>query len=113
MRRIKNITVLGSGIMGSGIACHLANAGFSVLMLDIIPNNLTENQLKNPEARNSQAAQSLQKAMKSSPSPLYSQEFAKRINIGNFEDDLHKIADSDWIIEVDRKSTRLNSSHVK
>ncbi len=100
MRRIKNITVLGSGIMGSGIACHLANAGFSVLMLDIIPNNLTENQLKNPEARNSQAAQSLQKAMKSSPSPLYSQEFAKRINIGNFEDDLHKIADSDWIIEV-------------
>lgn len=100
MRRIKNVAVLGSGIMGSGIACHLANAGFSVLMLDILPKNLTEDQLKDPAARNALATKALKQAMKSKPAPLYTKEMADRITIGNFEDDLAKIQDYDWIIEV-------------
>lgn len=100
MRRIKNVAVLGSGIMGSGIACHLANAGFSVLMLDILPKNLTEDQSKDPQARNALATKALKQAMKSKPAPLYTDDMADRITTGNFEDDLEKIKDYDWIIEV-------------
>jgi len=100
MHRIKNIAVLGSGIMGSGIACHLANAGFSVLMLDILPNNLTPSQSKNPLARNAVAAKALQQIMKSKPAPLVTQEAIKKIKIGNLEDDLDKIKDCDWVIEA-------------
>lgn len=100
MRRIKNVAVLGSGIMGSGIACHLANAGFSVLMMDILPKNLTEDQSKDPQARNALATKALKQAMKSKPAPLYTDDMADRITIGNFEDDLKKIKNYDWIIEV-------------
>lgn len=100
MRQIKKVAVLGSGIMGSGIACHLANAGFSVLMLDILPKDLTDNQKNNPDARNSMAARALKQALKSKPAPLFDKDLAKKIQIGNFEDDLSKISDYDWIIEV-------------
>jgi len=100
MRRIKNVAVLGSGIMGTGIACHLANAGFSVLMLDILPPDLTEDQQNDTKARNSIATRALQQALKSKPAPLYHKDFADRITIGNLEDDLEKISDYDWIIEV-------------
>lgn len=100
MRRIKNVAVLGSGIMGTGIACHLANAGFSVLMLDILPPDLTEDQKNNTQARNAMAARALQQALKSKPAPLYHKDFAERITIGNLEDDLEKISEYDWIIEV-------------
>lgn len=100
MRRIKKVAVLGSGIMGSGIACHLANIGMEVLMLDIIPRDLTEEQSKNKAMRNSIVNQSLTTAIKSKPAPLYDNKFASRITTGNFEDDLHKIKDYDWVIEV-------------
>lgn len=100
MRRIKNVAVLGSGIMGSGIACHLANAGFSVLMLDILPKNSKEHTSKNASARNAVAAQALNQVIKSKPAPLVTREQAKNIKIGNFEDDLEKIKDCDWIIEA-------------
>src|SRR5690606_31116319 len=100
MFRIKNVAVLGSGIMGTGIACHLANAGFSVLMLDMVPNNLTHGQPAKPSSRNALAAQALTAALKSSPAPLYSNDLAKRITIGNFEDDLPRLNAYDWIIEV-------------
>ncbi len=100
MRRINKVAVLGSGIMGSGIACHLANAGFSVLMMDMLPKNLTEDQSKNSQARNALAAKALKQAMKSKPAPLFTADMADRITIGNFEDDLEKIKDYDWIIEV-------------
>lgn len=96
IKRIKKVAVLGSGVMGAGIACHLANAGLEVLMLDIIPNNLDEKQ----KSRNSVAEKALANALKTKPAPLYDTNFASRITIGNFDDDLHKIVEVDWIIEV-------------
>lgn len=99
MRRIKKVAVLGSGVMGTGIACHLANAGFSCLLLDILPPDLKEGETS-PEARNKLAASALKKALKAKPAPLMAPDFASRIEVGNFEDDLPKIADCDWIIEV-------------
>lgn len=100
MRRIKKVAVLGSGIMGSGLACHFANVGLDVLMLDILPPNATEEELKNPQVRNSMATKALQQALKSKPAPLYDKAFASRIRVGNFEDDLPKIKDCDWVLEA-------------
>ncbi|MAT55478.1 MAG: 3-hydroxyacyl-CoA dehydrogenase [Saprospirales bacterium] len=100
MRRIKKVAVLGSGIMGSGLACHFANVGLDVLMLDILPPGASEEQLKDPKVRNSMAANSLAKAIKSKPAPLYDKSFASRITVGNFDDDLPKIKDCDWVLEA-------------
>ena len=94
--RIKYVAVLGSGIMGSGIACQLANVGIEVLMLDILPQGSSD--LKS--SRNSIAQNALNKALKSKPAPLYKKEYASRITVGNLEDDFGKIKDADWIIEV-------------
>lgn len=93
--KIKKVAVLGSGVMGSGIACHLANVGLEVLMLDILPKDL-----KNKKDRNSVADGALEKAIKSKPSPLYKKDFVKYIKTGNFDDDFEKISEADWIIEV-------------
>ena len=94
--RIKKVAVLGSGIMGSGIACHLANVGMEVLMLDIVPKDAK----KDKNSRNFLVNNSLQIAVKSKPAPLYSKSFMNRIKTGNFDDDFEKIKDADWIIEV-------------
>ncbi|MEM9836844.1 MAG: 3-hydroxyacyl-CoA dehydrogenase NAD-binding domain-containing protein [Bacteroidota bacterium] len=99
MRRIRKAVVLGSGVMGTGIACHFANIGLEVLMLDILPRDMAPDET-NPAVRNSIAAAALKAALKSKPAPLYDKAFAKRITIGNFTDDMHKIKDYDWIIEV-------------
>lgn len=99
-RRIRKAAVLGSGVMGSGIACHFANIGLEVLMLDIVPFDLKEEEKNNAAARNRIAASSLDTAIKGKPAALYDKKFASRISIGNFEDDFSKIADCDWIIEV-------------
>ncbi len=105
-RRIKKVAVLGSGIMGSRIACHFANIGVEVLLLDIVPRELNEKEeskgltLESPAVRNRIVNDSLQTALKSNPSPIYSKSFAKRIETGNFDDDLHKISDCDWVMEV-------------
>lgn len=105
-RRIKKVAVIGSGIMGSGIACHFANIGVEVLLLDIIPRELTAAEqakklsLEDETVRNRLVNDSLKNALKSKPSPIYDQSFASRITTGNLEDDLHKIKDADWIIEV-------------
>ncbi|HZW62796.1 MAG TPA: 3-hydroxyacyl-CoA dehydrogenase/enoyl-CoA hydratase family protein [Flavobacteriaceae bacterium] len=105
-RHINKVTVIGSGIMGSGIACHFANIGVQVLLLDIVPNKLTEQEqekgltLEDKSVRNRIVNQSLNSALKSKPSPIYHQKFADRITTGNLEDDIHKIKDTDWIIEV-------------
>ena len=96
-RKIKHVTVLGSGVMGSGIACHLAGNGIQVLMLDM-PAKDSENADK--KKRNSVAQGHLDSALKSNPSPIYDKSFASRITVGNFEDDLEKIKNSDWVIEV-------------
>ena len=97
---IKKVAVLGSGVMGSGIACHLAGAGLQVLMLDIVPFDLKEEEKTNKKARNRMADTSLANAMKAKPAALFDAKFASRITTGNFDDDLAKIADCDWIIEV-------------
>ena len=98
--RLKKVAVLGSGVMGSGIACHLANIGLEVLMLDIIPRDLEGDKLKDPTLRNSIVNSALQNSIRSKPAPLYHKSFASRISTGNFEDDFEKISDADWIIEV-------------
>ena len=92
--KVKKAAVLGSGVMGSGIACHLANVGIDVLMLDIQPND------KSIKNKNIIADESLKNAIKSRPNPLYKKEYASRITTGNFDDDFEKIKDADWIIEV-------------
>ncbi len=106
IRRIKKVAVLGSGVMGSGIACHFANIGVEVLLIDIIPRELSGKEkaagmsLDDKTVRNRIVNDSLKATLKSKPSPIYKQEFAKRITTGNFDDDLQKIKDYDWIIEV-------------
>ena len=97
-RKIRKVTVLGSGIMGSRIACHFANIGLEVLLLDIVTPNLAQG--SNKDNRNTHVNKALSSALKSNPSPIYSKQFTRNIKTGNFEDDLHRIADSDWIIEV-------------
>lgn len=105
-RIIKKAAVIGSGVMGSGIACHLANIGLEVLLLDIVPKELTADEekkgltLESKVVRNKIAQMHLTNALKSKPSPIYSQAFASRITIGNTEDDLEKIKDCDWVLEV-------------
>jgi len=105
-RRIEKAAVIGSGIMGSGIAAHLANAGVEVLLLDIVPRELTDIEkakgltLESPQVRSRIAADNLKKATKSKPALFYDKKFVNRIIIGNTEDDMAKIASVDWIIEV-------------
>lgn len=99
-RRIKKVAVLGSGVMGSGIACHFANVGLEVLLLDIVPFDLSDKEKGNPIARNRIVNTALKTAVKSKPAPLYDQSFASRITTGNFDDDFEKIKDCDWVIEV-------------
>ena len=105
-RRIKHVTVLGSGIMGSGIAAHFANIGVEVLLLDIVPFELTEAEQKkgltkdDKAVRNRIATENFEKLKKASPALLYTPQFAERITVGNFDDDLSKIKNTAWIIEV-------------
>ncbi len=89
--KINKIAVLGSGLMGSGIACHLAGAGFQVLLLDLAAEGQDKNQLVNT---------ALNKSLTSKPSPIYLKHFVSRIKTGNFDENLKDIKDCDWIIEV-------------
>ena len=95
--RIKQVAVLGSGVMGSRIACHLANAGLSVFLLDI-PGEGTAG--KSHEERNRNTLNALQQAIKSKPSPLFLSAFASRIRVGNLDDDLSEISQCDWVLEA-------------
>jgi 3-hydroxyacyl-CoA dehydrogenase len=105
-RRIKKVAIIGSGIMGSGIACHFANIGVEVLLLDIVPRELTAKEkakgltLEDKVVRNRLVNDALTTSLKSKPSPIYHQKFANRITSGNLEDDIAKVADVDWIMEV-------------
>ncbi|MDQ3535532.1 MAG: 3-hydroxyacyl-CoA dehydrogenase family protein, partial [Bacteroidota bacterium] len=105
-RAIKKVAVLGSGIMGSRIACHFANIGVNVVLLDIVPRELNEKEqakgmsLTDKAVRNRVVNDAFQAAVKSKPSPLYHQKFANLIELGNFEDHMNKISHCDWIIEV-------------
>lgn len=105
-RRINKVAILGSGVMGSRIACHFANIGVEVLLLDIVPFKLDPKEeakgltLEDKVVRNRIVDGSLAFALKSKPSPIYDKKFASRISTGNFDDDLAGIKDCDWIIEV-------------
>lgn len=95
-RSIKKIAVLGSGVMGSRIACHFAGIGVQVLLLDIPTPAWEENKLP----KNKLVNDALQAAVKSNPSPVYTKDVVKRITTGNFDDNMKDIAGCDWIIEV-------------
>ena len=97
-RNIRKVAVLGSGVMGSRIACHFAGIGVQVILLDIIPNEAKESD--NKQLRNKLVNDALQAAIKSNPSPLYTQDAAKKITTGNFDDNLKDISGCDWVIEV-------------
>ncbi len=105
-RIIRKVAVLGSGVMGSSIACHFANIGCEVLLLDIVPRELTDEEkakgltLNDKAVRNRIVQTSFDKCLRSSPGPLFSKKFTSRITLGNFEDDLPKIKDCDWTLEV-------------
>ena len=105
-RRIKKVAIIGSGIMGSGIACHFANIGVEVLLLDIVPRELNDKEkakgltLEDKIVRNRLVNDALMTSLKSKPSPIYSQKFADKITTGNIEDDLHLIKEVDWVMEV-------------
>ncbi|TNF31725.1 MAG: 3-hydroxyacyl-CoA dehydrogenase/enoyl-CoA hydratase family protein, partial [Bacteroidetes bacterium] len=105
-RSIKKVAVLGSGVMGSRIACHFANVGVEVLLLDIVPREPNDAEkakgltTEHPAVRNRIVNDALAFAIKSNPNPLYKKSFANRITTGNFDDDMPKIAECDWTIEV-------------
>ena len=115
-RHIKKVAVLGSGVMGSRIACHFANIGCDVLLLDIAPKELLPQEekkglsLESNLVRNRIVNQSLETAVKSNPSPIYRKSFASRIQTGNFDDNMKDIANCDWVIEV--VVERLDIKHI-
>lgn len=106
VQHIQKAAVLGSGVMGSGIAAHLANIGIPTLLLDIIPRELTKEEekkgltLNDAEVRNKLAAHALKKLLKQKPAPLTSKENIQLITAGNLEDHAEQLKDADWIIEV-------------
>lgn len=97
-RTIKKVAVLGSGVMGSRIACHFAGVGVQVLLLDMVPKEATDS--KKPAERNKLVNDALTAAIKSNPSPVYHKDVVKKISTGNFDDNMKDIAGCDWIIEV-------------
>jgi len=106
MNQINRVAVLGAGVMGATIAAHLANAGLDVLLLDIVPGELDEQEiakglsLEDSAVRNRFAINGLQGLLKMKPAPLYLKEYAGQIEVGNFEGDLEKLRLCDWVIEV-------------
>ncbi len=97
-RIIKKVAVLGSGVMGSRIACHFAGVGLQVLLLDIVPKDLPAD--ARTAERNKIVNDALTAALKSNPSPVYTKDVVKKIKTGNFTDNMKDIADCDWVIEV-------------
>lgn len=106
VQRIRKAAILGSGVMGSGIAALLANIGIPVLLLDIVPSKLNDDEVKkgltlaDKAVRNRIAAASIQKLLKQKPAPLTVNENIELIEAGNLEDDLYRLSEVDWVIEV-------------
>ena len=103
---INKVAVIGSGIMGSRIACHLANVNINVILLDISPKELSAQEKKlnkkitDKSVRNRIVNESLQKAIKSKPSPIFKKDVLDKIKTGNIDEDLHLVSNVDWIIEA-------------
>ena len=113
VRRINKAAVIGSGIMGGGIAALLAAAGVEMLLLDIVPFDLKEEEKKDKKARNRIVAAGLEGAQKAKPPLFYNKDHAMRISIGNLEDDFDKLADCDWIIEVVVENLKIKQELFK
>ena len=107
IQHIQKVAVLGAGTMGSRIAAHVANAGLPCLLLDIVPKDAK------PAERNNLAAAGLEAAKKSKPAAFFAPRLAAKISIGNFEDDLAKIADVDWILEVVAENLEIKRSLLR
>ena len=99
-RKIKKVVVIGSGLMGGGIAALLAGAGIKTILLDIVPFDLKDEEIDDPVARNRIVKTGLDNVLMSSPSLLMKKTDVDRISLGNLEDDFDEISDCDWIIEV-------------
>ena len=102
-KKINKVAVLGAGTMGARIAAHLANAGVPSLLLDIIPPDSPDQRsgaTSDKAARNKFAIAGLEGLKKSKPAAFTNADFAKLVTVGNFDDDLAKLADCDWIIEA-------------
>jgi 3-hydroxyacyl-CoA dehydrogenase len=97
---IRRAAVIGAGVMGSGIAAHLANAGIEVLLMDIVPPNLSERERSDRGARNRFGASGLDKALKARPAAFFHKDRARLVSVGNIEDDLKRVSDCDLVIEA-------------
>ena len=106
MKQINKVAVLGAGVMGAAIAAHLANAGMDVLLLDLVPGELTDAEkaagldLGARQVRDRIAAKAVAGLARMKPAPLYASEYAECIEVGNFEDDSPRLKECDWVIEV-------------
>jgi 3-hydroxyacyl-CoA dehydrogenase len=106
MRQINRVAILGAGVMGATIAAHLANAGLEILLLDIVPKELDSEEekrgltLDSPAVRNRFASNGLKGLMRMKPAPFYLSKYSEQIEVGNLEDDLGKLKEYDWVIEV-------------
>ena len=113
VRKIKKAAVIGSGVMGGGIAALLASAGVKTLLLDIVPFDLTEDEKKDPVARNRIVKTGMDTVIMSRPALLMQQKDAELISIGNLEDDFDKLADCDWIVEVVVENLKIKQDLLK
>src|ERR1039457_7178064 len=106
MRQINRVAVLGAGVMGATIAAHLANAGLQVLLLDIVPKEPNDAEIRgglnidNPAVRNRIAAAGLDGIMKMKPDAFFLPAYAANIETGNFDDDITRLRECDWVVEV-------------
>src|SRR3954468_10065805 len=109
--RIRKVAVLGAGVMGSGIAGHLANAGIPSLLLDIVPPKPAEGEATGTRAfRDKFASSALIQLGKAKPAPLFTARATGMIEIGNFDDDLHRISECDWVVEVVKEDMKVKQA---
>ncbi|MEP7128893.1 MAG: 3-hydroxyacyl-CoA dehydrogenase NAD-binding domain-containing protein, partial [Chitinophagales bacterium] len=115
-RKIRKVAILGSGVMGSRIACHFANIGVQVLLMDIAPKELTGEEqakgltLEHPAVKNRIVNSALQSTLKAKPAPLYTSSSVKLITTGNFTDNMKDIAGCDWVMEVVVENLEIKKS---
>ncbi len=112
-RKIRKAAVIGSGVMGGGIAAILASAGIKTLLLDIVPFDLTDEEKKDPAARNRIVKAGMDTILMSKPALLMQKRDAALISIGNMEDDFDKLADCDWIVEVVVENLKIKQNLFK
>ena len=113
MRKIREIAVIGSGIMGGGIAALFAGAGIKALLLDVVPPGLTDDEKMRAEARNGVVKKGLDMAIRSKPPVFMIPQDAARITLGNLEDDFDKLSSCDWIIEVVVENLKIKKDLFK